>query len=50
MKLFHGYTRQQISEKCGVTYRTVLNWIKFKTFPLWALEKLDIELKRVKKW
>ena len=42
--ILSSYTRKEISEICGVEYRTVLNWISKKTIPLYHLEKLGFNL------
>lgn len=42
------HTMHQISDKCGVTYRTVQNWKAKETIPLWAIKQLEFELKRIK--
>jgi len=40
----YPYTQKQISEICGVCLKTVHNWQKHKTIPLWALEKLGYKI------
>jgi len=43
--LLKHHTRYEIAETCGVSYRTVLNWIKLETIPLWAIKKLGFTLR-----
>jgi len=40
------HTRGEIASICGVSYRTVLNWIKLDTIPLWAVKRLKFKLAR----
>ena len=35
----------EIGEKLNTSYNTVYYWFKYKTFPLWALRRLGIEIK-----
>jgi hypothetical protein len=44
--ILQSHTRKEISILCEVSYNTVLNWIKLKTIPLWAIERLGYDIEK----
>jgi hypothetical protein len=43
-QILKTHTRHQIATTCGVSYRTVLNWFKLETMPIWALKRLGYDI------